>query len=375
MKRRSRSVIAGILALAAGLFLAPDVRGAEEEDPWRPALDRWEWSFPEDHGSHPDFETEWWYFTGNLETSSGRDFGYQVTFFRAGLAKIAPVPENPWSIRDLYLAHFALTDVEKGRFSWKERVSRAGPGLAGAKVGDLDVQLLDWKAVSSEKVVRLAARWGDMDLDLTLRPRKPPVFHGEGGLSRKGPNPGQASFYYSMTDLATEGYVRPPGEDPVPVSGRSWFDHEFGSNQLAPDQAGWDWFGLHLSDGRELMIYIMRKKDGAVEEASSGTLIHPDGTWNALRLEDFSVAVEDTWESPASGGRYPAGWLITVPGAGIRIRVLPMLDNQEMLTEETGGIIYWEGAVSLAGQSGEREVSGGGYVELTGYAGSLGGKF
>jgi len=364
-----------VLALALAGFRAGPVDAADRKEPWRPAEGNWKWSFPADHGSHPEFQTEWWYFTGNLVSPSGRAFGYQLTFFRAALEKTPLYPENPWSVRDLYLAHFALTDVSGGGFFWKERVSRTGPGLAGAAGEGLDVHLLDWKAVQMGGTINLAARSDEMGLNLSLTPRKPPVLHGREGLSLKGPNPGQASFYYSLTDLAAEGVIDLPGENATPVSGRSWFDHEFGSNQLAPDQAGWDWFGLHLSDGRELMIYLMRKKDGKVEDVSSGTLVHPDGSFTHLSLDDFIVTARDFWKSPASEGRYPSGWEVLVPGQEIRIRVTPLVKDQEMITEAAARITYWEGAVAIEGRSGGRDVTGGGYVELTGYAGSIGGKF
>ena len=348
---------------------------SDSREGWRQAADSWSWSFPADHGSHPVFQTEWWYFTGNVADVGGRRLGYQLTFFRTGLAVKAASPENPWSIRDLYLAHFAITDAESKRFHWTERASRSGPGLAGAREERLDVWVRDWAASTVNDSYILKARSGEMELDLTLIPRKPPVLHGREGLSIKGPERGQASWYASITDLRTEGMIRLPGEDRMKVSGRSWFDHEFGSNQLAADQKGWDWFGLHLSDGTELMIYEIRRTDGTVEPSSSGTLIAADGSWEHLSVEDIRLEVTGTWKSPESGGTYPSGWNIRIPRKNLEIRVMPGIPDQELLTRTTAGITYWEGAVSLEGRSAGNRVTGAGYVELTGYAGSLGNIF
>ena len=370
----------GIIAVSTALivlmaFCAAPSESSDQSGPWRGAQGRWAWSFPADHGSHPAFQTEWWYFTGNLRSAQDQVFGYQLTFFRTGIRPEPPLPSNPWSVRDLYLGHFTLTDQRQNDFYWTERVSRTGPGLAGAAEGRLEVWLHDWKAVQTPAGIRLQARSGDRELYLDLIPRKSPVLHGTQGLSLKGSGPGQASFYYSMTDLGTEGLVRLPDGETIKVEGRSWFDHEFGSSQLTEEQAGWDWFGLHLSDGNELMIYLMRRADGTVEAMSSGTLISNDGSPTHLPLDDFSVRATGTWESPASGATYPSGWRIIVPGAGLDIQITPLVRDQELITRATAGITYWEGAVSIKGRSGDKDITGGGYVELTGYAGSLGGLF
>jgi len=215
-----------------------------------------------------------------------------------------------------------------------------------------------------------------MEVEITLTPRKPVVLHGEGGLSRKGPRPGQASYYASLTDLATTGRLRSGSEGKsVVVQGTSWFDHEFGSNQLAPEQEGWDWFSLHLSDGRDLMLYLLRRTDGTVEPASSGTLVEPDGSARHLRLEEFVVHPLDHWTSPRTGARYPSRWRVEIPEAAIDFEATPLLPDQELVTGGSTGVTYWEGAVVGAGTSGREVVTCQGYVELTGYAGSLGGLF
>lgn len=368
-----RGLQAGLLLFALwGVLLVPPVWAAQSE--WAQAEGPREWSFPRDHGAHPKYRTEWWYFTGNLRDAGGGRYGYQLTFFRQGLRREPADPENPWSLRDAYLAHFALTEEAPPRFRHAERLNRAGPGLAGAAEGLMEVWNLDWSAVMEGRTIRLRARTRDMGLDLELTPRKPVVLHGEGGLSRKGPAPGQASYYASFTDLATSGsLVLEPGAEPVAVEGTSWFDQEFGSNQLAQDQAGWDWFSLHLSDGRDLMVYLLRRVDGSLEPASSGTLVEPDGTPHHLTLGEIAVEVQGRWKSPRSGAEYPVRWRLRAPG--IDLALAAWIPDQELDTGESTGVVYWEGAVAGEGTSGGRPVTCEGYVELTGYAGALGGLF
>jgi predicted secreted hydrolase len=343
---------------------------------WKQAAGPWKWSFPRDHGAHPAFRTEWWYFTGNLNEDTGKRFGYQLTFFRQGILHEAKNPTHPWSIRDLYLAHFTLTDVSAGQFWYGERISRKGPGLADASEKGMDVRLLNWTAKMEVDRIQIGARHQQMELSLELRPRKPIVFHGENGLSRKGPREGQASYYTSFTDLATKGFIKPPSSPSrMTVKGTSWFDHEFGSNQLALNQVGWDWFSLHLSDGQDLMIYFLRRSDGTMEPTSSGTLVHPAGKATHLRLPDISVEVLDHWKSPKTRGKYPSRWKIRVPTSDIELLVKPLVAAQELITEGSTGIVYWEGAVAGQGKSAGRDVNCEGYVEMTGYAGALDGLF
>lgn len=345
-------------------------------DNWRQAIGPWKWIFPRDHGSHPEFRTEWWYFTGNLKDSSNNRFGYQLTFFRQGVFLKPKEPSSPWSIRDIYLAHFALTDVFSEQFQYAEHVSRQGPGLAGASQNGMDVWLLNWRAKMEGNRVKIAARHQGMELSLDLLPRKPIVFHGESGFSQKGPKQGQASYYYSFTNMATEGRIKTPkSELVIPVKGTSWFDHEFGSNQLAPDQVGWDWFSLHLSDGQELMVYFLRRKDGMTEPSSSGTLVKRSGNSIHLKRSDIHVEVLDTWKSLKSNGIYPSRWRMKVPSAGIGLELRSLVPSQELITEGSTGVIYWEGAVAGKGVSAGKSITCEGYVELTGYVGSLGGIF
>jgi len=333
------------------------------------------WSFPRDHGSHPEYRTEWWYFTGVLAAADGRKFGYQLTFFRQGIVPVADDPGNPWSIRDLHLAHFTLTNVQEGSFRFGERASRAGPGLAGAGVGGLNAWVLDWSAAADGETFALVAREGAVGIRLSLRPRRPPVLHGTGGLSRKGPAAGQASWYSSVTDLETTGTVLTADGTGVAVRGASWFDHEFGSGQLAEDLAGWDWFGLRLSDGRSLMVYRLRRRDGAPAPASSGTLVGADGSVRHLTRDEVAIEPLATWRSPHSGARYPARWRVLVPAAGVALELTPLVPDQELRTGRSTGVTYWEGAVAGTGSAAGSPVAAEGYIELTGYAGGMGGLF
>lgn len=365
-----------IIRLAAGAFLAwclmalPLKSGGEQE--WPKAVRDRTWVFPRDHGAHPEFKTEWWYFTGQLADSEGRKFGYQLTFFREGLRRTADSPQNPWSVRDLAMAHWTMTNAAADEFRCGDLLSRTGPGLASWRTETLDVHVLGWSARLENGAIVLHAAKGGMALDLVLSPRKPPVLHGQNGLSRKGPAEGEASYYASWTDLETRGTIIPrPGLAPSPVQGRSWFDHEFGSGLLAENQTGWDWISLHFSDGRDLMIYLLRRTDGSIESASSGTLIEADGRSRHLGLSEIEVEVRDHWKSPHSGGRYPSRWRIRLPEEGLELFIRPLIADQEVRPTAMPALIYWEGAVFGEGRARGKAVNAEGYIELTGYAGNL----
>ena len=376
MKPRSPYAVFCAL-LFCGLSLCP-VPAAPSADSWqwREALAPRTWRFPHDHGAHPEYRTEWWYFTGNLADAKDNRYGYELTFFRQGIRGRPADPQSPWSLRDLYFAHFTVTDAAGKRFFMDERTSRTGPGLAGAASGGLDVHVLDWSAKQEGKEICLRARSGREEISLALTPAKPPVVHGEKGVSRKGPSPGQASYYDSCTDLRTTGFVRQPGQaDPISLGGVSWFDHEFGSNQLAPDQVGWDWLGLHLSDGRDLMFYGLRRIDGTFEPASSGTMVDAAGKGRYLPLSSVALRVLDHWRSPKSGASYPSRWRIVVPSSRLDLELRPILADQELLTAGSTGVTYWEGGVEGRGTSEGHPITCTGYVELTGYAARLGGLF
>jgi predicted secreted hydrolase len=343
---------------------------------WKQADVPRKWSFPADHGSHGDYRTEWWYFTGNLADASGKRYGYQLTFFRYGLTARPYGPKNPWSVRDIYLAHFTITDVSNNSFHYTDRASRKGPGLAGADEHRMAVNVLGWSALMDKNTIRLNASFEGMELKLDVIPAKPPVFHGRQGLSKKGPMPGQASYYYSFTDLKTSGYIKRPGmTNQVSVTGVSWFDQEFGSNQLSGDQEGWDWFALHLSDGRDLMIYKLRKKDGSIEKESSGTIVERDGSSRQIALSEIETKVLAYWKSKKTAGKYPAGWHIRIPSAEVDVTIKPLVADQELANTVSAGITYWEGAANGTGKSKGKAVNAEGYVELTGYSGTIGGTF
>lgn len=326
------------------------------------ALEPREFAFPADHGPHPQFQTEWWYFTGNLADSAGREFGYQLTFFRRALHAGEAESASQWAVRDAYMAHFALSDVAGGRFHSFERLSRGALGLAGATGEPWRVWLEDWSAAGSLEVggnARLVARQGEVALELDVTAAKTPVLQGANGLSRKGSDPGNASYYYSLTRLDTRGRIA-LGERQFEVRGTSWFDREWSTSALEPGQIGWDWFALQFDDGRELMLYRMRRADGALDPHSSGSLVDAQGGVTRLAAQDFALEVLDDWRSESSGVSYPARWRIRVPSAQLVLELTPKLADQEL----RHAVTYWEGAVNV-----ERDgrAFGRGYVEMTGY--------
>jgi len=315
-------------------------------------------SFPADHGPHPDFRTEWWYYTGNLTTAAGRRVGFQLTFFRIALAPDAVVRASAWATRQLYLAHFAVSDIAGGRFHAFSRSSREALDLAGASASPFRVWLDDWSAQGDGSSARLRASESEVAIDLELSATKPVVAQGDGGLSRKGPEPGNASLYYSFTRMPARGVVR-LGRETLEVSGEAWMDREWSTSALGPGVEGWDWFALQLDDGRELMFYLLRRRDGAIDPFSAGTLVAADGTTRALEPGDVRIETLAHWTSPRSGVRYPARWRLSVPSADLRLEIEPRLADQELIV----GTRYWEGAVAVGGTA-----AGQGYVELVGYA-------
>jgi predicted secreted hydrolase len=319
-------------------------------------------TFPADHGPHPDFRTEWWYYTGNLRTSAGRHLGFQLTFFRVGLAPTEEPSASRWATRQLYFAHFAVTDTAGGRFHAWSRVARGALGVAGAEASPFRVWVEDWSAEGAGASPRLHASEGDVALDLELSATKPVVLQGDRGLSRKGPESGNASFYYSFTRMPARGVVR-LGADTLAVTGEAWMDREWSTSGLGADVQGWDWFAVQLEDGRELMVYVLRRRDGTPDPFSAGTLVAADGAARPLALGDVSVETLAHWTSPRSGVRYPARWRLTVPSAELRLDIEPRLADQELRVNTR----YWEGAVAVTGMAGVWSIKGQGYVELVGY--------
>ncbi len=339
--------------------------------PFHIATPGYQYRFPEDHGAHERFRTEWWYYTGHLTAANGRPFGFQLTFFRRGIPpdQVKTDPSK-WSIHQLYLAHFALTDLESGRFLYADKLSREGLGKAGAETDRLRVWIDRWSVSMDDRMPdrqRLQAATDEFAIDLHVTPRKPPALHGREGVSRKGAAPEQASHYYSFTHLATKGQIR-VGAETFTVTGLSWMDHEFGSADLGRDVVGWDWFSLHLSDSTELMWYSLRRADGSADPLSSGTLIFADGQTQPLNAQDLTIEPLSYWTSPRSHARYPQRWRLSAPSLGLDLDVVSLLTDQELHTARSTRVTYWEGAVSATGQARGAPISGRGYVELTGYA-------
>jgi predicted secreted hydrolase len=359
-----------ILSILGVLYPLP-LTGSEQTH-FRQAVAGYQYRFPHDHGSHNEFRTEWWYYTGHLVTDSGVEFGYELTFFRQAMDN-PYVTNNPsrWAIQHLYLAHAALSEPGTHRFRYAEKISRAGIGKAGADADHLHVWIDRWSAEASSPSDHhqhhLRAASGEFSFDLLLDSDKDPIVHGDGGISRKGTEPGQASHYYSMTRLATSGTLIVDGHAQA-VHGVSWMDHEFGSGRLGKDQVGWDWFSIQLDDRSELMFYLLRRADGTADPVSSGTWVLFDGSTQALSRSDVQLDVQDHWTSPVSGARYPSGWRLSVPSRHLTLSLIPTMPNQELITERSTQVTYWEGAVHVTGRLRDKPVKGQGYVELTGYA-------
>lgn len=333
-----------------------------------------EFSFPKDHGPHPGYQTEWWYYTGNLQTAEGQHFGYQLTFFRRALVPPAEVinTESAWRTSQVYFAHFAISDIAGNNFQYAERFSRGAAGLAGAK-GEpaYSVWLEDWSVGQLEDgTYQLQAATDEFGLNLRLVDQKGPILQGDRGYSPKGSEPGNASAYVSQTRLEATGEVTLAGAQ-YPVNGWNWMDHEFSTSALAEGQVGWDWFSIQLDDGSELMLFTLRREDGTSDPFSAGTWIAPDGSTQALARDAFDIRPTSEWRSPHSGAVYPAGWQVSIPALDLELTIAPLMRDQELNLS----FVYWEGAVAVDGQRGGNPVEGFGYVELTGYAKSMQGQF
>ena len=335
----------------------------KEAFPGRPIV------LPADHASHPDYKIEWWYYTGTLETAEATRFGYQVTFFRIGTDR-APANPSRWAVRDLYMTHLALTDVSSRRFHFVERLNRSGPGWAGASTDTYRVWNEGWQAsLERQGVHRIVASSKEFGLDLRLDENRRAVLHGDRGYSRKGAAPGNASFYYSLTRMPTRGTITLGGRS-IEVTGQSWMDHEFGTTFLEKDQIGWDWFSLQLEDGRDIMVFQLRRRDGSMDPRSSGTLVEADGSFRQMALGDgLALEAGRVWASPATGGRYPVEWRVRSTREALDLVVRAVVDDQELRTGESTRINYWEGAIDVSGSVNGRTVRGRGYLEMTGYAG------
>jgi predicted secreted hydrolase len=324
------------------------------------------YEFPRDYFNHDDFQTEWWYYTGNLTASDGHRFGFELTFFRQAVDRTVTKPDT-WDVRDVYLAHLALSDLDGGAFYHAERTNRSGPGIAGVNESEKRIWNGNWKVSWNGQQQKLEAVEDRFSFSLMLNPEKAPVIHGENGISRKGAGTGQASHYISLTRLKTEGKIQ-LGDKNYPVSGLAWMDHEFFSEQLAPELAGWDWFSTQLDNGTELMLYRFRRKDGSVDLYSAGTFVDAQGHTNHLRSDDFSLTPGGAaWQSAETGANYPIEWNVAVPKLNLQLVAKTRLKSQELASKSRLVPSYWEGAMEFRGTQGKAEVDGVGYLEMTGY--------
>ncbi len=338
-------------------------------------------SFPLDHGVHPEYRTEWWYYTGNLQAADGGQFGYQLTFFRSALTPAAVERASALATNQIYMAHFAVTDAASGQHRSFERFSRGGNqsnqnnqgGLAGAS-GDpaFSVWLDDWSAQEiTPGVMRVQAaasdKSGPLAIDFTLKVEHPPVLHGDEGLSQKGPEAGNASYYYSLVQITSTGTITTPTGASA-VTGVSWMDHEFGTSALSKDAVGWDWYSVQLANGAALMFATVRNRTGSAANDFVGTFVQPDGTQSQLATKDFNVTATGQWTSPRTGASYPSGWQVTIPSHELSLTLTPLVEDQEMQV----AFVYWEGAVNAAGRLAGNAITGRGYVELTGYSAGAG---
>ncbi len=333
---------------------------------YRTALPGYRYEFPRDHFNHPDFQTEWWYYTGNLKSVDGRRFGFELAFFRQAVSR-ERAKVSAWDVQDLYLAHLALSDLDGGKFYHAERINRSGPGIAAVSEslgriwnGNWQIQ---WRG-SDQELETVDERF---QLHLSLQPEKPPVIHGESGVSQKAEGPGRASHYISLTRLATSGAIG-LGNKKMEVSGTSWMDHEFFTHQLETGQTGWDWLSLQLADNTELMLFHIRRKDGSIDPYSAGTYADANGKTTHLRSGDFALQpAGETWTSPLTSARYPVRWKIAIPKLKIELEAKTLLASQELTGKTALAPNYWEGAISLTGRRGQQSLSGVGYLEMTGY--------
>ncbi len=353
---------ASVTALLLALFLAWQPATAQ----YKTSIPGYRYEFPRDYFNHPDFQTEWWYYTGNLRDISGRRFGFELTFFRSAVSR-DPSPSPSWGVQDLYFAHFALSDLDGERFFHAERTNRAGPGIAGIDPAQQKIWNGNWSVVWASGRENLTAITADFEIHLSLESQKPPVIHGENGVSQKSAGAGRASHYFSETRLRASGSLAIKG-NVREVSGQAWMDHEFFTEQLSPEQTGWDWLSLQLNDNTEVMLFHIRRKDGSVDAHSAGTYVDAQGHSRHLAISDFSFEpTGDAWQSPTTRATYPIGWNMAIPSLGIMLNAITLLPSQELSGKSSLAPSYWEGAIVLSGTKNGSPLQGSGYLEMTGY--------
>ncbi len=343
------TLVFSLLSLFAGDF------------PYRAVQPNPNYRFPRDHFEHPEYRTEWWYYTGNLHTRDGHPYGFELVFFRVGERALNTTNTSAWRVDDLYMAHAALTDLKKGTFHSMQRLNRAGPGIAGASFAQQRIWNGNWQSLWKGTTQELTALTDDFQFQFVLTPVKPLVIHGLHGISQKGEGAGHASYYLSFPRLAVTGSLQSEGKTEG-ITGEAWMDHEWFTERLDPSQIGWNWFSVQLENGTELMLYDMRRKNGNQDPYSSGTLIYPSGKTTHLRSADFSLRPLRYWTSARNGAHYPVEWEIWVPTQHIHLICKAVVENQELSTGTTERDSYWEGAVTYSGTH-----TGKGYLEMTGY--------
>jgi predicted secreted hydrolase len=370
----SRSVRAlCLLALIASFPLR--AREGTQDEAWKSSQPGWNYEFPRDHGPHRDFKTEWWYATGNLTDEQGHEYGFQLTFFRQGIHPgKKPTGSSRFRVMDLPFAHFAFTDVSGKTFRYYQRSSRGAfgeagfgtPDKAGSRMAWMENWLLEQLSdgsfhLKSEGVTEAGV---ERSVDLILTQDRPPLIHGANGISPKSSTPGHASHYYSLTRLRASGSVTLDGKQHR-VKGLVWFDHEWATNSLESGEAGWDWSGLHLSNGDDLMLFRIRNSEGKTAFLS-GTLRNQQGL--VTDLHDLEITPQGNWKSPHTGGLYPAIIEVSIPSQKLTLSLTPKLKDQELVLSP---FAYWEGAVRGEGKCGTNPVTAEGYLELTGYGGKV----
>ena len=347
--------------LALALVLAAPT-GAQ----YKEALPGYRYEFPRDYFNHPDYQTEWWYYTGNVKTAEGRQFGFELTFFRQGVNRDEAV-SGTWDVRDVYLAHLALSDLDGGKFYHTERTNRAGPGIAGASEKEARIWNGNWRVEWKDDSQELRAVSEEFSLNLRMRPEKPPVINGENGVSQKADGAGRASHYISLTRLDAKGKITLNGKE-FEVTGLAWMDHEFFTHQLEADQTGWDWLSVQLEDKTELMLFRIRRKNGTTDAHSAGTYVDAQGKAQHLSVGDFQLEPDGRmWTSSETWATYPIQWKIAVPKLGINLEITTKLGAQELAGNGMFVPNYWEGAITASGERGGTQVNGVGYLEMTGY--------
>lgn len=336
---------------------------------WQVAKPGYQYQFPRDYFGHPDYQTEWWYYTGNLEAAGGRRFGFELTFFRSALQeRLTGTPV--WRPGQIYLAHLALSDIDSHVFYHDERINRAGPGLAGVSLeqrrlwnGNWSVQ---WKGRDQQDLEAVTSK---VRLTLQLKPLKPAVINGENGIDRKGPLPGEASHYLSFTRMDAGGNLNWGGQQ-FQVHGLAWMDHEFFTEPADSQLIGWDWFAIQLNNGDDLMLYRLRRKSSDAGAYSSGTYVDRQGHSRFLASSEFTLQPGRVWSSP-SGARYPVEWRISVPSLQLELNERTALEDQELYDAGAQTPSYWEGAVTYTGSMRGGPASGVGYLEMTGYGNAV----